>query len=633
MCLVENISFLKKYFPLVWEEVKTVENTPELESYLIEEAKNHELTIYIKSEDDHCHYIHSRYNPRNEAVKFLEQYEIKENQHVFFYGVGLGYLLSEFLRKYPQVSYSIYEPSPYIFYQYMSKKSLKEELTRLPENIYVEGINSNPTKFASHFVNQQPGDVEFIFHPSYEKAFAEKHKFFIESFLNVVGEKRHTYHINLLFEKRWVLNSLKNLPFTLSTNNIFEKKKHFQNKPVLLVSAGPSLSEEIENLRYIKQNGLAYIFSVGSAINSLIECGIHPDATCSFDPKVENVVVFQKIIDQNIDSIPLIFGSTVGYESLEQYPGPKTHMLIDQDTTAGYLLKSDHQENLYFLKDTPSIAIIVLQLLHKLNCKQVILVGQNFAYKNNRMYAEGIEYDYRPTNLTKEEENDAIQVEDVLGKQVYTSPGLNRMRLLMEMFIKEIKDIEVINTTKGGANIKGTHFIPLDEVIKTKLTEQVVERDWFINEQGKASYDLDHTEKRLRQLRRDAEELQELLSNLDSLVKKMAREADFGNSSGLFSVFTKFDRVFNGLEKNKCYDLIIKPMNRVRISLIAKLLSDLRFEQNEFVKARRVKKQLPHFILECSMDLIEVRKVLDQLLESVKNIRGASNIQLERVKK
>ncbi|MED1745798.1 hypothetical protein [Brevibacillus borstelensis] len=224
MCLVENISFLKKYFPLVWEEVKTVENTPELESYLIEEAKNHELTIYIKSEDDHCHYIHSRYNPRNEAVKFLEQYEIKENQHVFFYGVGLGYLLSEFLRKYPQVSYSIYEPSPYIFYQYMSKKSLKEELTRLPENIYVEGINSNPTKFASHFVNQQPGDVEFIFHPSYEKAFAEKHKFFIESFLNVVGEKRHTYHINLLFEKRWVLNSLKNLPFTLSTNNIFEKK-------------------------------------------------------------------------------------------------------------------------------------------------------------------------------------------------------------------------------------------------------------------------------------------------------------------------------------------------------------------------------------------------------------------------
>jgi len=37
----------------------------------------------------------------------------------------------------------------------------------------------------------------------------------------------------------------------------------FKDKPAILVSAGPSLDYEIENLRYIKENGLAYISQSG----------------------------------------------------------------------------------------------------------------------------------------------------------------------------------------------------------------------------------------------------------------------------------------------------------------------------------------------------------------------------------
>lgn len=75
-------------------------------------------------------------------------------------------------------------------------------------------------------------------------------------------------------------------------------QKAFEGKPAIIVAAGPSLSEEFEHLKFIKENGLAYIFSVGSAINALIEHGIYPDAACTYDPKERNQNVIRIIKDR-----------------------------------------------------------------------------------------------------------------------------------------------------------------------------------------------------------------------------------------------------------------------------------------------------------------------------------------------
>ena len=53
-------------------------------------------------------------------------------------------------------------------------------------------------------------------------------------------------------------------------NILMEKKGEFKKKPAIIVAAGRSLNEEIENIRHVIDNGLSYIFSVGSAINTLI---------------------------------------------------------------------------------------------------------------------------------------------------------------------------------------------------------------------------------------------------------------------------------------------------------------------------------------------------------------------------
>ena len=182
---------------------------------------------------------------------------------------------------------------------------------------------------------------------------------------NTLKDKKSGIYTSYAFQKRWIINSMKNFGDVLSTPNIIIKKKgQFKDKPAILVAADPSLNEEIENLKYIKENGLAYIFSVGSDINTLIYHDICPDAACTYDPTENNQKVFAKVKESGIKDIPMIFGFSVGYETLIDYPGEKYHMITSQDTVSNYFLKTEESDRLEIVLDAYSIAVVTLQLLY-----------------------------------------------------------------------------------------------------------------------------------------------------------------------------------------------------------------------------------------------------------------------------
>ena len=264
---------------------------------------------------------------------------------------------------------------------------------------------------------------------------------------------------------------MKNFKEVLNTPNILlEKKDQFKDKPAILVAAGPSLNEEIENIRYIKDKGLAYIFSVGSAINTLIYHDIYPDAACTYDPTVHNQKVFEKTKERGIKEIPMIFGSSVGYETLVNYPGDKYHMITSQDTVSNYYLKNKDGKSINIVQDAPSIAVVTVQLLYALGFSPIILVGQNLAYRGKERHSEGVHYS---SEVTEAEMKNGIWVKDVYGNEILTNEGFNRMRQQMELYINGFPNINVINTTKGGAHIEGTSFIELKDIIDTDLNKKV----------------------------------------------------------------------------------------------------------------------------------------------------------------
>jgi Uncharacterized protein conserved in bacteria len=114
--------------------------------------------------------------------------------------------------------------------------------------------------------------------------------------MQLVKNQRSALSVNYAFKKRWIINSVNNFKTVLTTPNILtDNRGQFRDKTAILVSAGPSLDYEIEYLKYIKSNHLAFIFSVGTSINTLIHHGIYPDVMTTYDPTETYRLVFNNI--------------------------------------------------------------------------------------------------------------------------------------------------------------------------------------------------------------------------------------------------------------------------------------------------------------------------------------------------
>ena len=70
--------------------------------------------------------------------------------------------------------------------------------------------------------------------------------------------------------------------------------------------------------------------------------------------------------------------------------------------------------------------MVTFQLLKLLGCNQIILVGQNLGFQNNKRYASGINYDFVTNELSEQVKEDLIII------KMCTEIRLGQMKVLTE---------------------------------------------------------------------------------------------------------------------------------------------------------------------------------------------------------
>lgn len=618
--LEDNIVFLKKNYPELYEKTEKTKAENFDDNFTIEQTKNNQETIKVKSGEGYV-YLHSKYDPLREAEtiikKFEEKENIDENSHVVFYGAGLGYHIGLFIQKYPSTSFSIYEPSVEVFQYFLDKFNFKKCHVENLKNIQCEFDTDIADDFLSKILNKTNKKLIVFDLPIYENVFREKYNYFFSKFNELIKSKRIDLHTNYAHQKNWIINCMKNLKEILSTPNIVtEKQGAFNNKTAILVAAGPSLNEEIENLRYIKDNGLAYIFSVGSAVNTLVYNNIYPHATSAIDPSAKNQVVFEMIKNDKISDIPIIFGSSAGYRTLENYPGRKYHMITTQDSIASYFLKNDDEDEINKVYDAPTVAAATLQLLYILGFDKIILVGQNLGYRDKKRYSEGIFY--HNIELTDEELEKAIWVEDVYGNEILTTNTFNTMRKQIEVYIKQIPNVNVINSTKGGAKIEGTKFVELKEIIECSLKEKIVD-EYGLNglEKNKTNYNKKYILLQLQNMDKSyniALKINEEYRSVLNKIKKAILNRKYAQAQNLY---IKLDDELKRIENNDFYKIFILPMNRVQYKILADSIENLNEEKNPREQGKKVIECFENFIDICTNDIKMLEPIYNEMKESI----------------
>ncbi len=326
------------------------------------------------------------------------------------------------------------------------------------------------------------------------------------------------------------------------------------------------------------------------------------------------------MVEKEIDDVPLIFGSSLGSKILDYYPGKKIHMLTNQDTVGAYFLSpSSGDISKKAVKDAPTIAVVTLQMLCMIGFQKVVMAGLNLGFKDRQRYARGIDYD---REVTEKDEKNNLWLKDVYGNIILSNEGFDRTRKHLEAWIKKFEGVEFINTTRGGADIEGAPFVPLEEVIEKHLDAPVVDKNW--HEMPAGCYDAGFMTERLSAMNRAGQEAQALLEKMDGHLKtieKLCRNRNFAQAEKTYAALSK---VFNRIKANDFFRTFILPMNRVFYQMLASEIDDIKNEKTPLKKGELVINSFGRFLFECRKDMRIISKAYPRIEKAVKDYTAAS---------
>lgn len=149
--------------------------------------------------------LHHPDNPVMEASQILMKLENefkKNDPYVIFFGVGLGYHIKQFTSAYPNIPYSIFEPSAKIMHTFLSSVSMSEINLPLLRNISIGTADSRfSLEEIKSMLYQIPKSFTLITLPSYLKLFQKSHGYFIQFIQHTIKQKQLSLGINHHFEK------------------------------------------------------------------------------------------------------------------------------------------------------------------------------------------------------------------------------------------------------------------------------------------------------------------------------------------------------------------------------------------------------------------------------------------------
>ncbi len=317
-------------------------------------------------------------------------------------------------------------------------------------------------------------------------------------------------------------------------------KLFLQEKPILYIGAGPSLSDNIE---WISKNKEFFIIvSIGASCKKLLSFDIIPDIVVTLDPqfKVLNEIHFDRETTKKLENTIILASMNTDERILNKFN--KKNLFLYE------VIFSVTQENK--VEDGYSVGEIVGTLLINLGVQELYLIGIDLAINQETGdthisgYETSSKYDLENVKSSMEKNTfslrgDLIKVKGNFKDEVYTTrlfnTSLNAFSLSIEALKKENQYI--YNISQNGAYIAGTIPLNIADIKVEKLT--ILNKDMILQKIKEDFLSISRnqlTNKDLEILKKEKKYLLEIKENL------LEKEIRIDN-------FTEFTTKYLNLEK------------------------------------------------------------------------------------
>ena len=297
----------------------------------------------------------------------------------------------------------------------------------------------------------EPGRIAVTQNAELEKVMVDK----IERIKNSVND----FLSNLLCESRSSLMHLRcsihNLPLIMS-NGIYSIKGNGKMPHAIICGAGPSLLKQFDILK--KYKGKILIIASGHAYAALHNAGIEPDFVVEMDS--ESHLNWRR---HNIKpACPLVAMPILAPETARRFE--KIIWASEPHSSfSGFLREAGI--NLEPLSLSRSVIITAIDFAVKAACPGIALIG------NDLCMSESGNAHVKASVFDDEEPQTLIEIEGNEGEKVFTVPGFEGIREVLQAYLLSVKQQknapEIFNCTEGGAHIENCGRLSLRSFVES----------------------------------------------------------------------------------------------------------------------------------------------------------------------
>lgn len=461
----KNMACIRESNPYLWETLLE----PEESAYEVfsDISVTGEKIVGITADGKEW-YFNSRYAPEEAVNVWAESVTVQNYESILIvFGFSNGMYLRKLIEKYPDNIIIIYEPNSTLMQLVLNEIDITDCLEH--EKVFL-AVGEKGKRLFTEYVQTlikytKYKLVDWFVVPNYRKLFELEYlkvQYIYMNWMRQITLDRNTF---ILLQDEFAENYLANMYEFFRNSTIDGLAECFQNidreqYPAIVVSAGPSLDKNIQELK--KAKGKAFLIVVDTALKAVLRAGIIPDLAITIDPH-KPLVLFE---DDRIRKLPMIFCVMSNKEVIDRQEGKKIYF----GDSESYIQKvyDQYGKPLSTLETGGSVACNAFSTAVFLGFKKIILVGQDLAYPNGKEHTKDA-YDNEAENKLKDGKR-YFEVEDIYGGKVLTEENMDAYRLWFETQIVRYPKLHVIDATEGGAKIRGTEILTLNETIERECS-------------------------------------------------------------------------------------------------------------------------------------------------------------------
>lgn len=472
----DNLNALQRRYPTLVQKLKQLDMNEVVDEYTIVPAKKTGQP-YIEIDGNN---IYNRYDPQG---KIIERISSELNPYAklgVILGYGLGYHLFglhkslEKNRNSMQAFFviehdlklfalsllifnfsSLFQTSTLYLFIGQTPYEFEVNLSRVLENP-LNVILKDFVKAIQYFYN----DKYFKLNPEYYKTCLKIIKERFTQVLQNFGNDPDDSIIGLE-------NIIANLKTIIDNPGIKEIKGKLKGIPGILVSTGPTLDKNVDELKGLENK--AFIIAADSALKVLLKHGIKPHMVSTLERIMLTVPYFEDIPEEDKKDIWNAACPVVRPELYETYNGPTVNVF--RDFAHFHWLQNAGIEK-GTLRTGASCSNMAFKILDYLGCDPIIIIGQDLSIqRDGKTHAQDAEHAVELGKTHILPKKDFFEIKGNYEDTVLTTPIFFQF---LKTFITDIDSYKgkCINATAGGAFIDGTEVMSITDAKQEYITKE-----------------------------------------------------------------------------------------------------------------------------------------------------------------